>query len=85
MSDADSARIADAMKGIEHHMKRLVQVLESLDESIIQTGRTFKAWLDTLIDDEDEVQLVVGGHQIPVRITKTVNPGEVRIVPRDDS
>jgi hypothetical protein len=86
MSDADLARIADALKGIEHHIKVAVQVFETMSENIAETGRTLYGWLEVASpDDEDEVQLMIGGHTIPVRITKSVNPGEVRIVPRDDS
>jgi hypothetical protein len=86
MSNNDLARIADALKGIEHHLKDAVRIWETINENLAHTGRTLHGWLEVASpDNEDEVQLMVGGHQIPVRITRSVDPGEVRIIPRDDT
>jgi len=49
MSDADDARMARSLSAIEHYMKKLVRVLETMNENFVEVGKSFK---NISVDDD---------------------------------
>lgn len=51
MSNADSARMADALKGIEYHAKRMTEFIESVTQIIAEMGRRMQEFIDLATDE----------------------------------
>lgn len=46
MTDADNARIAKALANLDHHMGKLVRIMDAVNENMVAVGKTFNAWLE---------------------------------------